>query len=151
MTEKIIHTEDNWGDDYFSPIFGDLQSKISAEQQEETNYKMKLAAKIYQAMKARGMNQTQFAVAMGERQVSLISRWLSGTHNFTIGTLIAVQRVLDITLLDVETTKSQPVVQIKLSVSSPISEWTRFNLDQYISDMGGMAITEKTIAQTVEG
>jgi len=76
---------------------------------------------------------------------------LSGTHNFTIGTLIAVQRVLDITLLDVETTKSQPVVQIKLSVSSPISEWTRFNLDQYISDMGGMAITEKTIAQTVEG
>ncbi|MBN8720076.1 MAG: helix-turn-helix transcriptional regulator [Sediminibacterium magnilacihabitans] len=151
MTEKIIHTEDNWGDDYFSPIFGDLQSKISAEQQEETNYKMKLAAKIYQAMKARGMNQTQFAVAMGERQVSLISRWLSGTHNFTISTLIAVQRVLDITLLDVETTKSQPVVQIKLSVSSPISEWTRFNLDQYISDMGGMAITEKTIAQTVEG
>ena len=151
MTEKIIHTEDNWGDDYFSPIFGDLQSKISAEQQEETNYKMKLAAKIYQAMKARGMNQTQFAVAMGERQVSLISRWLSGTHNFTISTLIAVQRVLDITLLDVETTKSQPVVQIKLSVSSPISEWTRFNLDQYISDMGGIAITEKTIAQTVEG
>lgn len=36
---------------------------------------------------------------------SLVSKWLSGTHNFTIDTLTDIQRVLGIRLLDVEPRK----------------------------------------------
>jgi transcriptional regulator with XRE-family HTH domain len=101
-------------------------------------------------MKALGMTQTQFAESMG-KPISLISRWMSGTHNFTVDTLVDIQRVLGISLLDVGTTKSQAEVNFKLNVSSTIPGWTLSELNQYINDIGGMAVSEKTIKIMVEG
>ena len=150
MTNKPMHSDDNWGDDYSSPLIHELSDAITLQEQEQTDYKMKLAAKIYKAMKALGMTQTQFAESM-YKPISLISRWMSGTHNFTVDTLVDIQRVLGISLLDLETTKSQAEVNFKLNVSSTIPSWTPFELNQYINDMGGMAILEKTIEYVVEG
>ena len=94
MTNKPINNDD-WGDDYSSPLIKELSDAVTLQEQEQTDYKMKLASKIYMAMKAIGMTQTQFAESMG-KPVSLISRWMSGTHNFTVDTLIDIQRILDI-------------------------------------------------------
>jgi hypothetical protein len=38
--------------------------------------------------------------AVGKDNPSIITKWLSGTHNFTVDTLIELQHALDITLLD---------------------------------------------------
>jgi transcriptional regulator with XRE-family HTH domain len=150
MTNKPMHIDDNWGDDYSSPLIQELSDAITSQDQKQTDYKMKLAAKIYKAMKALGMTQTQFAESM-DKPISLISRWMSGTHNFTVDTLVDIQHVLGISLLDVETAKSQSEVNFKLNVSSTISGWTLLELKQYIDDMGGMAVSEKTIKYMVEG
>jgi transcriptional regulator with XRE-family HTH domain len=150
MTNKPIHNDDNWGDDYSSPLIQELSDAITPQEQQQTDYKMKLAAKIYKAMKALGMTQTQFAESMG-KPISLISRWMSGTHNFTVDTLVGIQHVLDISLLDVETTKSQGEVNFKLNVSSTTPGWTAFELNQYISDIDAMAVSEKTFDYNVEG
>jgi transcriptional regulator with XRE-family HTH domain len=150
MTNKPMHNDDNWGDDYSSPLIRELSDAITSQEQEQTDYKMKLAAKIYKAMKALGMTQTQFAESM-DKPISLISRWMSGTHNFTVDTLVAIQHVLGISLLDVDTTKSQVNVNFKLNVSSAIPGWTSSELNQYINDMSGMAVSEKTIDYVVNG
>jgi len=149
MTNKPIY-DDNWGDEYSSPLIQAMADAVTPQEQEQTDYKMKLATKIYMAMKAIGMTQTQFAESMG-KPISLISRWMSGTHNFTIDTLIDIQRVLGISLLDVGTAKSQVEVNFKLNISSTIPDWTSFELKQYINDMGGMAVSEKTIEYVIEG
>ena len=148
-TNKPIY-DDNWGDEYSSPLIQAMADAVTPQEQEQTDYKMKLAAKIFMAMKAIGMTQTQFAESMG-KPISLISRWMSGTHNFTVDTLIDIQRVLGISLLDVGTTKSQVEVNFKLNISSTIPDWTSFELKQYINDMGGMAVSEKTIEYVIEG
>jgi transcriptional regulator with XRE-family HTH domain len=150
MINKPMNNDDNWGDDYSSPLIRQLSDAIVPQEQEQTDYKMRLAAKIYKAMKALGMTQTQFSESMG-KPISLISRWMSGTHNFTVDTLVEIQRVLGISLLDVESKKSQTEVNFKLNVSSTISGWTSLELSQYINDMGGMAASEKTIEYMVEG
>lgn len=150
MTSKPMHNDDNWGDDYSSPLIQELSDAITPREQEQTDYKMKLASKIYKAMKALGMTQTQFAESMG-KPISLISRWMSGTHNFTVDTLVDIQRVLGILLLDAEIEKSQGEVNFKVNISSTIPNWTPFELNQYINDMGGMAVSEKTIKYVVEG
>lgn len=150
MTNKPIHNDDKWGDDYSSPLIQELSDAITPREQEQTDYKMKLASKIYKAMKALGMTQTQFAESMG-KPISLISRWMSGTHNFTVDTLVDIQRVLGILLLDAETEKSQREINFKVNISSAIPNWTPFELNQYINDMGGMAVSEKTIKYVVEG
>jgi ribosome-binding protein aMBF1 (putative translation factor) len=106
MANKPTHNDDNWGDDYSSPLIKELSDAITLQEQEQTDYKMKLAAKIYKAMKALDMTQTQFAESMN-KPISLISRWMSGTHNFTVDTLVDIQRILGISLLDLGTVKSQ--------------------------------------------
>jgi transcriptional regulator with XRE-family HTH domain len=62
---------------------------------------MLIAAKIADAMAAKGWNKTLLMKAMGKTNPSEITRWLSGTHNFTTDTLIDLQRALNIKLLDV--------------------------------------------------
>ena len=87
--------------DYWSPFLEEVVSKITPEEQARTDAQMGVSAKIYDAMKEKGWTQTQLAEALG-KQVSVISKWLSGTHNFTIDTLTDIEGVLKIRLLDLE-------------------------------------------------
>ncbi len=60
--------------------------------------RMMVAAKIAEAMKARHLNQKQFAKLMG-RTESEISDWLSGDRNFTIDTLFEIGQALGVSFL----------------------------------------------------
>lgn len=79
-----------------------MLNKIKPEEQEQIDYKMKLAAKIYTGLKSKGWKSLDLAKALNLKSPSLVSKWLSGTHNFTIDTLVDIQQVLGIQLLDVE-------------------------------------------------
>ena len=85
---------------YSSELVNDLLSNIRPEDQEQTDYKMKLAAKIYAALKSKGWKSVQLAESLNLKSPSLVSKWLSGTHNFTVDTLVDIQRVLGIRLID---------------------------------------------------
>jgi transcriptional regulator with XRE-family HTH domain len=60
---------------------------------------MILATKIANAINAKGLKKSEFAEILG-KQPSEISKWLSGTHNFNIETLMDIELVLSIQLLD---------------------------------------------------
>lgn len=80
-------------------LLNDLLSTIRADEQSKTDKKMILAVKIANAIKAKGHNKSEFAEVLG-KQPSEISKWLSGTHNFTVETLMDIEQVLSIQLLD---------------------------------------------------
>lgn len=60
-----------------------------------------LATKIEMAMKEKRYNRQQLAAAMGV-QPSIITRWLSGNHNFTVETLFEIEDQLGVQLIAVE-------------------------------------------------
>lgn len=72
-----------------------LLEEITPEQQARTDNRMMLAASIADAMEAKGWNNKQLMEALGKKNPSEITRWLSGTHNFTADTLTDIGRVLD--------------------------------------------------------
>lgn len=118
----------NQAENYSSSLLKELINDISPEQQKNIDRKMMLAAKIYDAMKAKGWNQKQFAEAMGKKQ-SEICRWLSGTHTFNSDTLWAIGDTLNIDLLPVQ--EKQKVVEIKYvpvviaaEMSQPVKDGT---------------------------
>ncbi|HVX28376.1 MAG TPA: helix-turn-helix transcriptional regulator, partial [Parafilimonas sp.] len=77
----------------------DIDSLLpSKEVQEKINKSMLLAQKIFKAIKAKGWNKSDFAEAMGVKNLSIISKWLSGTNNFETNTLFDIEKVLDIEL-----------------------------------------------------
>jgi len=62
--------------------------------QEKTDAKMLLAAKVADAMKAKKWKNKDLLKAVGKDNPSIITKWLSGTHNFTMDTLIELQHAL---------------------------------------------------------
>lgn len=84
---------------YKSDILSDFLSTITAQEIEETNSRMRIAAKIADAMKAKGINKSTLAKLLNQNN-SVITKWLSGTHNYTTDTLELIGNALDISLLN---------------------------------------------------
>jgi transcriptional regulator with XRE-family HTH domain len=84
--------------EYSSPLIDQIYDGIPQTTFDFVANRMSLAARINDAIKAKNWTQKQFAVAMGKKP-SEISRWLSGTHNFTTDTLWHIEQVLGIRLL----------------------------------------------------
>lgn len=129
---------------YSSDLIDHLLDNIKPEEQEQIDYKMKLAAKIYAALKDKGWKNLDLAKALDLKSPSLVSKWLSGTHNFTIDTLVDIQRVLDIRLLDVELSPAPPTLNMNFTVSvapASLSEDIYKPLQKVIDEAGGLQPT----------
>lgn len=60
-----------------------------------------IAKRIEQRLKQLGIKKKDFAIMLGV-QPSVINRWLSGDHNFTISTLERIQNALGICFFSFE-------------------------------------------------
>lgn len=80
-------------------LLDNLLAEITPEQQARTDKKMRIACMIDDAMKVKGFGKKQFADKVG-RKPSEITKWLSGTQNFTVETLTDIERVLNIRILN---------------------------------------------------
>ena len=99
-----------------SEIIDDLFDSTAPGEMEHTRQKMLLAAKIEDAMKAKGWKKKDLISALEIKSPSIVTRWFSGTHNFKIDTLIDLQSVLGENLLNVEK-KEYPLEQAKSATS----------------------------------
>lgn len=84
---------------YSSETIDRLYDEISPEEFAKTKSRMLLAARIYDAMQAKGWKKKELAAALNQ-QPSVITKWLSGTHNFTHDTLYDIGKVLGIKLIN---------------------------------------------------
>ncbi len=87
-------------------LLDNLLAEITPEQQARADRKIRIARIIDDAMKAKGLGKKQFADKVG-RKPSEITKWLSGTHNFTIETLADIERVLEIRILNLTNRRKQ--------------------------------------------
>ena len=69
-----------------SPLIKELKSRIPQHTKDSTERRLSLAARIDDVLQERGLTNQEFAFMMGKKP-SEITRWLSGTHNFTTETL----------------------------------------------------------------
>ena len=95
----------------------ELLNEITPKEQRRMDKRMQLAMKIDEARQAKRWNRQDLANALG-KQKSVITKWLSGTHSFNIDTLLDIEEVLDIKLLDVEQPKENTIVVLDVNVKS---------------------------------
>ena len=81
--------------------------EITSLEQEKTDAKMMLAVRIADAMEAKHWKNKDLLVAVGKDNPSVITKWLSGTHNFTTETLVEIGNALGISLLNLEEKRSE--------------------------------------------
>lgn len=99
----------------------DLRRETSPQMSEQITKRMQLAAQIDDSLRQRGLTNQEFAFMMGKTP-SEITRWLSGTHNFTTETLWEIERVLRIQILT-----SSPAVEL---VSEEQEDLKKFVTDE---------------------
>ena len=74
---------------YTSPVINQLLGEITPVEKLQTNTKMTLAARLDDLITARGWGKSEFAEKVNKNP-SEITKWLSGTQNFTIDTLAEI-------------------------------------------------------------
>ncbi len=84
-----------------SPILQKLELTKNSIETNRTNTSMRLSAIINKGIRAKGWTNSVFAQKIGKKP-SVITKWLSGTHNFTSDTLTDIQDILGIKLLAFE-------------------------------------------------
>ena len=84
-----------------SNIIKELREQRNKQEANRTRTSMLLAAKISSVLKEQGIGKSEFAVMLAKK-ASVISKWLSGSHNFTSDTLTDIGSVLNIDLFKLE-------------------------------------------------
>ena len=78
----------------------DIRGRMSPEMKKKMELSVSIANKIYDILEARGMSQKDLAKMLGKTETE-VSRWLSGMHNLTIGTIAKISIALDENLITV--------------------------------------------------
>jgi predicted transcriptional regulator len=76
-----------------SEMFQQEIAKVPIELKLELDFSFAIADKIDAIIKKKGMTQKEFAKKMNKTEAE-VSRWLSGTHNFTLKTIAKITNVL---------------------------------------------------------
>lgn len=74
-------------------MFQEEIAKVPIELKLELDLSFAIADKIDAIIKEKGMTQKEFAKKMNKTEAE-VSRWLSGTHNFTLKTIAKITNVL---------------------------------------------------------
>ena len=82
---------------YKSPVVSNFIARRSSNDFDKTKRNMLIAVLIDDALKAKGWNKKQLAKVM-HKNPSEVTKWLSGTHNFTLETLYLIESYLDVKL-----------------------------------------------------
>ena len=64
-------------------------------------HNLAIATKVARILKEKGMGKSEFAEKMG-KSPSEVSKWLSGTHNFTVKTIAKIEHTLGESLIHIE-------------------------------------------------
>jgi predicted transcriptional regulator len=84
---------------YSSPLLKQVLSEVSKIEKKQNANKYSVATKLVQLLELRGWNKTTFAEKVN-RHPSEITKWLSGTHNFTIDTLTEIADTFKISIAE---------------------------------------------------
>ena len=109
--------------------------EIDPKVRHRVRYKMKLAAKIDDLRLARKLNKSTFATEIGQ-EPSVITKWLSGTHNFTADTLSEIAFFFGVETIDVSERKLIREYTISQIITVVGFEWDKINYDRSIKTAG---------------
>ena len=81
------------------------RAKVSSEVRKSVILSFLIVDRIHAILAERGLKQKDLADMLGKKE-SEISKWMRGTHNFTIETISSIENVLGYPILQVAGMKS---------------------------------------------
>ena len=105
-----------------SPLIQKILAGANPLQKIQNNNRIALACRIDDLIKANGYSNSTFAKKLG-KQPSVITKWLSGTHNFTMDTLDEIAYHLGVESVHLlQPQQTQTIYQKTIQVVTKIAE-----------------------------
>ena len=83
-----------------SNILENRRRKVNPEVRESIDLSFQIVDRIHEILAEKGLKQKDLAMLLDKKEAE-ISKWMRGTHNFTIETLVAIERALQAPILQV--------------------------------------------------
>lgn len=83
-----------------SSILEARRAKVSPDVRRRVDLSFMIVDRIHSILVEKGLRQKDLANLLGKKE-SEISKWMRGTHNFTIETIISIENVLGMPILRV--------------------------------------------------
>ena len=86
---------------FIDPMFKDALDSVPTAVRREVSLSFDIADRIDQVLKQKGWSQADLAKATGKK-APVVTRWVSGCHNFTIRTIAEIETALGEDILHVK-------------------------------------------------
>ncbi len=83
-----------------SNIIEARRTKVSSETRQRVEMSFLIVDRIHSVLEQRGLKQKDLALMLNKKE-SEISKWMRGTHNFTIETISEIENALGAPILQV--------------------------------------------------
>ncbi len=83
-----------------SKIIEERRRQVSPEVRERVSLSFQIVDRIHEILVERSLRQKDLALMLGKSEAE-ISKWMRGTHNFTIETVVAIEEALQAPVLQV--------------------------------------------------
>lgn len=91
---------------FTDPVFKDALDSVPTAVRREVSLSFDIADRIDQVLKQKGWSQADLAKATGKK-APVVTRWVSGSHNFTIRTISEIESALGEDILLIKREKRQ--------------------------------------------
>ncbi|MBR1726207.1 MAG: helix-turn-helix transcriptional regulator [Muribaculaceae bacterium] len=83
-----------------SKIIEERRRHVNPEVRERVSLSFQIVDRIHEILVERNLRQKDLALMLGKSEAE-ISKWMRGTHNFTIDTVVAIEEALQAPVLQV--------------------------------------------------
>ena len=83
-----------------SSIIEARRKKVNPLARQNVELSFQIVDRIHEILESRGLKQKDLAMMLGKKEAE-IRKWMRGTHNFTIDTLVSIEKALDAPILQV--------------------------------------------------
>lgn len=83
-----------------SKILEERRQCVNPEIRKSVDLSFQIVDRIHDILETKGLKQKDLAMLLGKKEAE-ISKWMRGTHNFTIDTLVSIEDALQSPILNV--------------------------------------------------
>ena len=98
-----------------SRVLEERRKKVNPEIRESVALSFRIVDRIHDILQEKGLKQKDLALRLGKSEAE-ISKWMRGTHNFTIDTLVSIEDALGAPVIQV--CRSYPVHEFEPVVAA---------------------------------
>lgn len=83
-----------------SRVIEERRKRVNPKTRESVALSFRIVDRICEILEEKGLKQKDLAVRLGKSEAE-ISKWMRGTHNFTIDTLVSIEDALEAPIVEV--------------------------------------------------